>query len=289
MREHGVSSRHAAAARRQRRPAMPRQGRLRDRDRAGHARTTLRRALRRSSWRLRHRADGRHAGRAAPDAPRLGAALLDATRCARHAGHRYQLPSDHRHLGDRPPRPARRNRRRVVATTRLRPRRRPAPARPPLGHPAAAARAPSVRRRARGDRPAARTSDTARDQACSVGRCRRSARRRTSRTRRSSSPMRSVDVRSRSSTRLRSSAHRAGALRASTSPCRRSGGASSSTSTLSTARSTGTLATPERRRDLHGVAWQIEVVTELDMADVEALADELVETIDSAAVQSSAS
>jgi hypothetical protein len=44
-----------------------------------------------------------------------------------------------------------------------------------------------------------------------------------------------------------------------------------------------------RRRELHGVAWQIETVTELDMADVEALADELVGLYHARRVRSSAS
>ena len=45
----------------------------------------------------------------------------------------------------------------------------------------------------------------------------------------------------------------------------------------------------KRRRDLHAVAWQIEVVTELDMGDVEALADELLQNYRVRSVQSSAS
>lgn len=45
----------------------------------------------------------------------------------------------------------------------------------------------------------------------------------------------------------------------------------------------------QRRRNLHGAAWQIEVVTELDMADVEALADELLQNYRLRSIQSSAS
>ena len=63
----------------------------------------------------------------------------------------------------------------------------------------------------------------------------------------------------------------------STSRCRTSAGVSSSTSIPSTASIEGHAADAERRREMHRLAWQIETVTEHDMADPERLADELAE------------
>ena len=228
--------------------------------------------------RVRHRPDGRQVGRAAPDAThdqRSHFSVLHGVHSAGRSGR--PLPPDDGDLGDRPPCPRRRHRRRVVATAGLRPRGRPPPARSRLGRPAAAPREAGDDRRPRRHRPPPRSPRSPR-----LGRVPSNAR--------VTERFCSERVASRSRARRRTPAagradrapdegdatlQRSGDC-ASISPCPTSGGASSSTSTRSTGPSTGMRRDARRRRDMHIVAWQIETVTELDMADVEALADELV-------------
>ena len=187
------------------------------------------------------------------------------------------LPTDDRHLDDRPPAPRRRHRRRLVAAAGVRPRRRPPPARPPLGrhqllHEQRVTADELVAIERRLGHPARPGSGVFRRTLESLD-----GPRRTSPTRRSCSPTRSGGVAYRSSTRRRVIRRlRAGARPASTSPCRRSGGASSSTSIPSTGRSTGTPATPGDGANMHVVGVADRDGHRADMGDVEALADELV-------------
>ena len=172
-------------------------------DRTAHRRTALRRAVGLASWRVRHRADRRHARRAPPHAAPRRVALLRAPRRppARRPGR--ALPPDHGHLGDRPPCARRRDRRRLVAAAGLRPRRRPPPARSRCRSCSNCSTSVEVTaRRSRRHRSSPRTPGSAR-----VGRVpphtrRHSAgQRRTSRIPRSCSPMRSGGGVCRSSTR----------------------------------------------------------------------------------------
>ena len=151
-------------------------------------------------------------------------------------------------------------------------------ARSPVRRAAAAPREAGDHRRARRHRPPTRTPDSTGLRCVPAhARVADGSARRTSHIRRSFSQMRSAAATSRSSTRHElSDASNGRTARVDLAVSRRASGASNSTSILSTGRTTACTDDARRRRDFHSIGWQVETVTELDMEDVEAFADELV-------------